>query len=637
MLLSLENITKSFGANLILSNITARVEDNDKIGLVGPNGAGKSTLLNIICGDLEPDEGTLARADKSFGFLRQSSGLDNENTILSEMCGVFSHLYSLQREMRELEAQVAVAADDVYELLAVRYAALQTQFESRDGYLIDVKINTVLNGMGFLGVDRQTPIQVLSSGEKTRLALCKLLLEAPDLLILDEPTNHLDFKTLFWLEEYLAGCKSALLVVSHDRYFLDRLCGTIWSIDRGRLEVYPGNYTRYVELREAREDRQRKEYDAQQVEIAQMKDFIARNIVRASTTARAQSRQKALDKMELVEKPRPPRRPAKIRFTYKREPVKDVLVVENLGLSVGESEERKQLCERVDFSLTRGEKVALIGLNGVGKSTFLKALQGKAPIDRGDVYWGKNTDVSYFEQEDFAFTAGKSTLDELWDRFPREYEHTIRTVLGNVGLTGENVYKRVGDLSGGERAKLKLALLILSCGNVLLMDEPTNHLDTAAKEALDTALCEYAGTLLVVSHDRYLLNKFPDKIAEMYPDRIAVYKGNYDRYMQQKRGEADAGPPAVPNAAPRTEKPPGQYRTKKQRSADAARKKRIAELEDEIEALEVAVFSLENETADPETAKDYQLLQQKCDALAEARLELSDRLNEWTLLCEQSE
>jgi len=637
MILSLEKISKSYGASLVLSGITAKIEDTDKIGLIGPNGAGKSTLLNILHGDLEPDEGTVARADKSFGFLRQNSGLDNQNSIRQEMRSVFQPLYEIEAELHALERQISGAAGGTPEFqeLTARYSRLQTAFESREGYLIDVKIQTVLNGMGFLGVDTAMPVHLLSGGEKTRLALCKLLLEAPDLLILDEPTNHLDFKTLLWLEGYLSGYRGALLVVSHDRYFLDKLCGSIWSLAHHKLEAYPGNYSRYVQLKEERDERLRKEYEAQQTEIAHAKDFIARNIVRASTTARAQSRQKALERMELVEKPRPPARPAKIRFSYKREPVKEVLTVEDLSVSVGEGEEQKQLCGGTHFSMLRGEKIALIGSNGIGKSSFLKAIQGMIPHQKGLIEWGKGTDISYFEQEELAFTSGKTALDELWDRFPRECEHTIRTVLGNVGLTGENVFKRVRDLSGGERAKLKFAVLILSCGNVLLMDEPTNHLDLPTKEALDTALREYTGTLLVISHDRYLLNKFPDRIVEMHTDCFRSYSGNYDRYLQQKDRESAAAPlPGAEkeNPAERAQKNGGNYRGKKQRSEQTARKKRIGELEQIIEMLEKDIFSLENEISDPNIARDYLVLQEKCDMLAEKRLDLSDRLSEWTEL-----
>lgn len=636
MLLSLEELCKSYGASLVLQDITAKIENNDRIGLIGANGAGKSTLLNIIYGELDADSGTVSRSNHtSFGFLRQNSGLSKNNSILEEMTSVFASLLDSEREMRKLEQQIAETgpAGQDYHELTQRYAHLQDLFERRDGYHINVKIETVLNGMGFAGVARDTLVNVLSGGEKTRLAICKLLLESPDLLILDEPTNHLDFKTLMWLEDYLQGYKGALLVVSHDRYFLNKLCTQIWDLEYHKLTAYNGNYSHYVVQKEERLERQRKEYRIQQEEIADLKDFVARNLVRASTTARAQSKRKTLEKMELVEKPKPPPPRAKISFTYKREPVKDILHVEDVSLSVGEGEERKQLCENIGFDLMRGEKIALIGANGIGKSSFLKAIQNLLPIDSGYIEWGKNTDISYFEQEDFAMDSQKTAIDELWDRFPREYEHTIRTVLGNVRLTGENVFKKVGELSGGERAKLKFAILILSCGNVLLMDEPTNHLDLSSKESLDAALRDYTGTLLVVSHDRYLLNQFPTKIAEMHSDRIHIYKGNYDAYLAQKATETTA--PTAAEAQPKEPAPQQteHYRSKKQRSEEQSQKRRIQELEIQIEELEIEIFRLEQEISTPEISSNYALLQEKCDILEDKRVDLNCRLSEWTNLC----
>ena len=637
MIISLEAVNKSFGANSILENITAKVEDSDRIGLIGQNGAGKSTLLNIIYNSLEPDSGQIARADKRFGFLRQSSGLSNQNTILSEMRGVFRPLLQTEEELHTLEAQISAMdpASPAYKPLAARYAQLGAYFEQQGGYLIEVRISTILNGMGFLGVDSHTPIAVLSGGEKTRLAICKLLLEAPDLLILDEPTNHLDFKTLLWLEDYLTGYKGALLIVSHDRYFLNRLCGHIWEIEHHRLCAYKGNYSSYVVQKQERWERQQKEYEIQQQEISHLKDFVARNMARASTTARAQSKQKTLDRMDQIERPKSPPLPPKFYFRYKREPVKDVLAVSNLSLSVGEEQERKQLCSGIDFTMLRGEKIALIGANGVGKSSFLKAIQGLLLYDKGEIEWGRGVERSYFEQEEFALDSQKTALDELWDRFPREYEHTIRTVLGNVQLVGENVYKQVGSLSGGERQKLKFAILTLSCGNVLLMDEPTNHLDLAAKEALDAALRNYSGTLLVVSHDRYLLNKIPTKIAEMHPDGIRIYPGNYDNYIQQKNKEAAAKPLEEKAREPEKTQQSEYYRSKKQRSEELARKKRTQELEDAIEALERDILSLEQKLTLPEVAGDYITLQQVCAQLEQARDTLNESLSEWERLCDE--
>ena len=642
MILSMEGVCKSFGSNLILQDITVKIEDKDKIGLVGINGAGKSTLLNIIYGDLELDSGTFARGtDTRFGFLRQNSGLSEQGTIGSEMRVVFADVAAIEQDLRRLEADIAICdhASDDYTRLTEAYTALQNEFDARDGYHVDVKIVTVLQGMGFGDTDKETPVAVLSGGEKTRLALCKLLLEAPELLILDEPTNHLDFKTLTWLEDYLASYRGALLVVSHDRFFLDKLCDRIWDVFDHRLTAYPGNYSSYVQLKDERYTRQMKEYDQQQQEIADMKDFIARNIVRASTTNRAKSRQKALERLDVVEKPKLPPKPARIRFAFPKDPVKDVLHVEGLGLSVEETEGRRQLFANLDFDMLKGEKIALIGANGIGKSSFLKALQGLFPRDSGHIEWGRGVDISYFEQEELMLDSAKTVLNELWDRFPREYEHTIRTVLGQVQIVGENIYKRVGDLSGGERARIKFAILALSCGNVLLMDEPTNHLDLSTKEVLDQALQDYEGTLLVVSHDRYLLNKFPHKIAEMHTDGIRIYPGNYDSYLAHKEKErerAAAGEQPVIAKAEETKAAAGGYRSKKQRSEDAARRARIATLEKMIEEWEAAVWQLENEITQPEVAADYLLLQEKYAELEEKRLELSVAFSEWSKLSEEA-
>ncbi len=638
MLLSLERVGKSYGASPVLENVTAKIEDGARIGLVGINGAGKSTLLEIIAKNLSHDAGDLAYSDTRIGYLRQNSGLGAGRTVGEEMLAVFEELLGVEAEMRVLEDEIAQTAPEDKSRrseLSARYGGLQAHFEQQEGYNIGVKINTVLNGMGFLNIPKETPVDTLSGGERTRLAICKLLLEAPGLLILDEPTNHLDFKTLTWLEEHLAGTKSAILAVSHDRYFLDRLCTSIWELEHRRLTVYNGNYSRYVILKEERITRLQKEYEAQQEEIAKLKDFVARNLTRASTTARAQSRRRTLEKMTLVEKPKTARRKPKLRFEYKAEPVKDVLSVQNLSLAVGDGSSQKTLFNGLNLELSRGEKIAMIGANGVGKSSFLKAVLGLIPSSSGHIEWGKNTEVSYFEQDDFALGSDETALNAVWNRFPREYEHRIRTVLGNVGLTGENVLKRCSELSGGERARLKFAILTLHCGNVLFMDEPTNHLDLATKDALDAALREYKGSLLVVSHDRYLLNQFPDKIAELHEDGLTLYSGNYDAYLRQRAqktrdGSAEKSVPEV-----REEKTNDYYRSKKQRSEQLAQKRRIDELENAIAALEKEIFRLENDMASDEIASDYAKLHETCGQLELKQSELEARLSEWAALTDQ--
>ena len=631
MIVSIDNVSHSFDdKTFILHGITARVDEQSRIGLIGANGAGKTTLLNIISGDIEADSGVLALAkSKSIGILRQDSGLCGQGSIISEMRSVFEHLHQIESAMRRLETKIANTPpeDPRYEENQKRYSALQIEFEAGEGYHTGVKIATVLNGMGFGAVDPDTPIGVLSGGERTRLALCKLLLEKPDLLILDEPTNHLDFATILWLEDYLSGYRGALLIVSHDRYFLDRLCGTIWELQNSELSIFSGNYSAYVRQKDERDQYIQREYEAGQREIAEMKDFIARNIVRASTTSRAKSRQKAMERLEAnLQKPKPAPKPPVIRFNKSRDPVNDVLTLEDVSVCVGIPGQEKQLIEGLNLEVKRGEKLAMIGANGVGKTTLLRALVGQAQC-KGLVEWGRNSDICYFEQATDSFDERSSALDALWDIYPREYEYTIRTTLARVGLTGENALKPVCILSGGERARLKLAKLMISRGNVLILDEPTNHLDLASKEAVDKALTEYDGTLLVVSHDRYLLNKFPDKILEMHPGGISVYNGKYDHYIAQKQAHL---PPPPPGEKPQQRAGSQHHRTKKQRSEQVAHRRRLSELEGKIELLEAEIEGLEQEINGPEIAADYLLLQEKCEALESKRLALEHCLSEWS-------
>lgn len=640
MVLSIEQLNKSFGANLILQDITAKIEDSDRIGLIGVNGAGKSTLLNLIVGDLTADSGDIAISNgASIGFLRQNSGLSSENSIWEEMRSVFAPVLMMEQRLRQLESDMSDPAldhdSDIYHKMAEEYAVLDESFNKAEGYLVDVKIRTILNGMGFSDKSVETPIHTLSGGEKTRLALAKLLLESPTLLILDEPTNHLDFKTLTWLEEYLESYKGALLLVSHDRYFLDKLVGNIWEVSHHKLETYKGNYSKYVVLKKERQERQMKEYKQQQEEIAAMEDFIARNLVRASTTKRAQSRIAALERMERIEKPQGDVKPAKLSFQYDREPVKDVLLVENVSLSVGEGTDRKHLADHIDLHVERGQKIAIIGANGVGKSSFLKAILKKIPIDSGRFSWGKNVKTAYYEQELKGLDPNKTALEEIWSRYPSMTEHQVRSILAAVLLTGEAVYKQVSVLSGGEKAKLAFAHLMLQKGNVLLLDEPTNHLDLTSKEVLEEALAEYEGTLLMVSHDRYMLNKIPDFIMEFTGTGVETYKGGYDDYFAEKdRRRQRMMAQQAPAAAPAKPASNSGYRTRQQKHEEIVRRQKLKSLESEIAQLEEKITSLEEEITLPEVIADYQRMAEKCNELEQTKQILSETMDQWLELSE---
>lgn len=636
MLINLENATKLFAEKIIFTGVSLKIEEGDRIGLVGVNGAGKSTLLNVLDGSLALDEGERAvKNNMTLGFLRQNSGVDSSHSIYEEMRSVFQPLLDAQAQIKRAAARMAQYtdhSDTEYCALSEEYAKLQTYFEGNDGYNIDVKIKTILNGMGFADRDMETVCGTLSGGEKTRLALAKLLLTAPDLLMLDEPTNHLDFATLQWLEEYLQSYKGALVVVSHDRYFLDKICSKIWEIANLRFTAYKGNYTKYTKTREMVYERQVKEYQMQQANVAKLTDYIARNKVRASTAAMAKSKEKELERMEPVRKPPKPLHPVRMAFRYEREPVKDILQVQGLSLSVGAGVNEKLLCKELDFDLLRGEKIALVGANGVGKSSFLKAVLGKLPPKEGRIQWGRNVKVSYFEQEQLDLHPFKTVLSELWDRFPTTYEQDIRNVLGNLLFTGDNIYKQVEKLSGGEKARLKFAIMMYEEGNVLLLDEPTNHLDLATKEVLDKALIDYKGTILTVSHDRYLLSRMPTKIVEMTTEGFICYNGGYDAYLAQRQVKMDSAEQEKTSDAPRQENE--YYRSKKQRAQEVARKKRFMQVEQEISDLELAIVQAQEQLADPEISSDYQKVADICAQIESMRDTLNGLVEEWTELGE---
>ena len=634
MQISLQNVNTSFGSDVIFSGVTAKIEDHDRIGLVGPNGTGKTTLLRVICGELEPDDGSgdIARgADLSIGYQKQNCGLSFEGTIWQEMQSVFADVYALERRLKELGERMA---EENTPALAEEYRRTEDAFLARDGYQVEVKIKTVLTGMGFAEHGFDKCVDKLSGGEQTRLAIAKLLLEAPSLLILDEPTNHLDFATLGWLEDYLAGYKGALLVVSHDRYFLDKLCNKIWELEDGSLWEYKGNYTAYTRQREEQDARQKKLYEQQQAERAKLEDYVARNLVRASTTKMAQSRQKMLERLEPVEKPHRRLKPPKIRLEFETEPVKDVLTVEDLTIAVGSGERERVLLSGAEFNIQRGDKVAIIGPNGSGKTTLLRTLLSAEPPMKGHITWGRGVKRSYYDQGSDHLDQSLTVLDTMWKAYPRLYETPLRTALGAMGLTGEDAHRLVGQLSGGERARLKLAIICLAGSNVLVLDEPTNHLDLPSKEVLQQALSEYEGTLIIVSHDRYLLDRVPNRIFAIEQGALHQYKGGYGAYLRAK-AEQGTEKAAAPQPKVESEQKKQYYRGKEQRREDARRRKEYTETEAAIHTLEAELAGIKAEMALDSVQNDYQRLQELCALIEEKQSLLDTAMERWLTLSEE--
>lgn len=635
MIVSLEHVFKYYGADCILLDVNAAINEKDRIGLVGANGEGKTTLLNVLTGGLDYEEGSVSLTNgKVIGYLHQNSGLSNGRTIQQEMEAVFADLIALGQEVDALQKQMAQVHDNPqeYECVSAEYQKKLARFEAKDGYQIEVKINTVLNGMGFGNYDRNIVTNNLSGGEKTRLATARLLLLEPDLLILDEPTNHLDFKTLNWLEDYLSSYKGALLVVSHDRYFLNRLVDHIWELERTVLTTYRGNYSSYVVQKKERVERQLKEYEQQQEQIKSMEEYVAKNIARASTSKSAKSRIAALERMDRIEKPVIWEKKAAFRFTYDEPPVKDVFHGEGMSIAVGEGENRKVLCRNMKLDVMRGEKIAIIGQNGVGKSSLLKAIQEMIPLEAGHFEWGQKVKISYYEQENRQLHPDKTAINEIWDRFPNMYEVEVRNILGRVLLSGDDVYKLVGSLSGGERAKVAFAIMMLERGNVLILDEPTNHLDIGSKEMLEDALEEFDGTIIMVSHDRYLLNRIPTKIIEMTPSGYETYNGKYDYYVEHK-----VEPQVVKEQPSEEKKQAAQkfYRTKADRARQVAAKKRIAFLEQKMEENEQTITQLTEQMSDPQIASDYQKVEEICQQIEQLKNESEAFGEEWLELSEE--
>ncbi|MBU5353672.1 ABC-F type ribosomal protection protein [Paenibacillus barcinonensis] len=650
MLLQVSGIIKRFGVDPILDGVNLQILERERIGLVGVNGAGKSTLLKIIAGEMSYDGGQIFKSkETTLGYLAQNSGLQSERSIWDEMMHVFAHLTQAEAELRQMEHDIADPAmmqdEKQYADLLERYARRSDWFKDHGGYEMETRIRSVLHGMGFGEFSPDTPIGTLSGGQKTRLALARILLQAPDLLMLDEPTNYLDIATLTWLEDYLRGYSGALLVVSHDRYFLDRLVTTIVEIERHRSKRYTGNYSRYMELKAAEYESQMKQYEKQQDEIAKMEDFVQKNIVRASTTKRAQSRRKALEKMDRLDKPLGDLKKAHFSFQTAVMSGKEVLRVDQLSVAYDEG---SPLFRNVSFDLRRGETVALIGPNGIGKSTMLKCLTGSLRPAQGDIQWGTKVQIGYYDQEQTGLNPSNTVLEELWSAYPGMEEARIRTVLGNFLFSGDDVLKKISSLSGGEKARVSLSKLMLKEANVLILDEPTNHLDLFAKEVLEAALMDYEGTLLFISHDRYFLNKMAERIVELHAGGTEHYLGNYDDYVEKKqeleeiaREAAEArqaaskspSPAANANSAASEKSGAASFEADKQAKREERNRQRRQEaLEQQIAELESKITALEEQMALPEVYQDYMKLQELQQSTEEHKTQLAQAYEEWETL-----
>lgn len=603
IILSAQHIAKSFGVNAVLRDVSLTVQQGDRIGLVGVNGCGKSTLMRILAGLDAQDGGEISLVrGLRVGYLAQQNMVTSGETVWNELQKVYEQVFAMEKKLRELEDEMAHAHTDAqrFAQLSADYDRLTQRFEEADGYSWKSMVSGVLNGLGFKPAQYDQCVDSLSGGEQTRLCLARLLLQKPDLLLLDEPTNHLDMETLQWLENYLAAYKGSVLVISHDRYFLDHVCTGIVEILMGSSEQYNGNYTRYIAQRQERFESRMRAYEIQQKEIERQQAIIARYRMfnREKSIRAAESREKALDRMEKLEKPVDERA---IRFSFeaRRRTGEDVLQLTEISKSFGE----KHLFHDLTLRVRAGDRVALIGPNGVGKSTLIKIIVGEEQPDTGFIRYGSNVDIGYYDQHQSTLHADKTVLDEIWDRFPQMEQSNVRGALGMFLFTGDDVFKPIHTLSGGEKGRVALTALMLRKDNLLLLDEPTNHLDMDSREVLEDALTDFGGTIITVSHDRYFINRIANRIIEMQPDGVTEYIGNYDDYIERKNRpvavEAEAG-------KTKTELEKEKRREKLSRQALRQLKIRAQEAEKAVGVKEAEIAELEAQMADPSLYSDAQ-------------------------------
>lgn len=624
-----QDLEQRFGGNTIFSNISFSVPDNARIGLVGPNGAGKTTLLKIMTGQQEPTSGQFTiNKGLNVGYIAQENALDENKTIWDEMLTVFDNLIEKNKRITKMQEQIAEHPED--ENLLKRYDQLAYDFEQEGGFTYQAEIKSILNGFNFKENTWQKVIRTLSGGEKTRLAFVKLLLQKPPVLLLDEPTNYLDLDTLDWLEAFLKNYQGAIITVSHDQYFLDHLANQIFELNFGKLTTFKGNYSQYVKERELMDSQQEAAYEKQQEKIKKEEEFIQKNLVRASTTKRAQSRRKVLDKMERI---KPPKHKQKVRinFTSDRPSGKEVLIAKDLTIGYPD----KTMVSDIDFQVNKNDRVAIIGPNGIGKSTLLKTIMKKLEPKDGSIKYGASLDIGYYDQELQSLDPSKTVLDTIWDRHKTMPEKEVRSILASFLFTAEDIDKTVGQLSGGQKARLTLTVLSLEKDNFLLMDEPTNHLDIEAKEVLEQALDNYDGTLLFVSHDRYFINELANKIILVRDGDAKIYNGNYSYYLDEKAKQAAAVQEAKAEQTESTtsaNQNQGKLSYQEQKARDSQKRKlerAVSDAEARIEKLENEEQEIQTEMANPDIAASFEKLGPLQEKLSAVQEQLEQANNDW--------
>lgn len=631
IILQANKIERSFAGEVLFDNINLQVDERDRIALVGKNGAGKSTLLKILVGEEEPTSGEInKKKDISLSYLAQDSRFESENTIYDEMLYVFDDLRRTEKQLRQMELEMGEKSGEDLNKLMSDYDRLSENFRQAGGFTYEADIRAILNGFKFDESMWQMKIAELSGGQNTRLALAKMLLEKPNLLVLDEPTNHLDIETIAWLENYLVNYSGALIIVSHDRYFLDKVATITLDLTKHSLDRYVGNYSRFVELKEQKLATEAKNYEKQQKEIAALEDFVNRNLVRASTTKRAQSRRKQLEKMERLDKPEAGKKSANMTFQSEKTSGNVVLTVENAAIGY----DGEVLSQPINLDLRKMNAVAIVGPNGIGKSTFIKSIVDQIPFIKGEKRFGANVEVGYYDQTQSKLTASNTVLDELWNDFKLTPEVEIRNRLGAFLFSGDDVKKSVGMLSGGEKARLLLAKLSMENNNFLILDEPTNHLDIDSKEVLENALIDFDGTLLFVSHDRYFINRVATHVLELSENGSTLYLGDYDYYVEKKAEvEMIQSEEASTSNQAEESSPVNDYQAQKESQKEVRKLMRqIENLEAEIEELESQSQAISERMLETNDADKLMELQAELDKISHRQ---EEAMLEWEELSEQ--